>query len=226
MSSHSKKLELDVRWVYWRCFLVVFLICQLVVWQRIQRLPARMHGHRMMIFLLAPWATRRSVVTAILAGGFLTLVAIGFVHLIVRPLLKRWLSPVVDPAGGLFHLAAGERVVANLPVRRQAGWAWQPGSLTITDRRLWFFPAAWEVEPWSLGVDELTQIKPGPSFLAELAPVRNWPRAMQLSGRSGQEALFAMSDPESLLDWFGQLKRPDSPPNGNTNRHAFGEIDG
>ena len=150
MSSPHKQLELDARWVYWRCFLVVFLIGQLVAWQRVQRLPARLPGHRVMIFLLAPWATRRSVVTAILVGGLLTLVAIVFVRLIVRPLLARWLTPSVDPAGGLFHLAAGERVVASLSARRQAGWTWQPGSLTLTDRRLWFFPAAWEIEPWSL----------------------------------------------------------------------------
>jgi hypothetical protein len=226
MSSHSKQVELDAGWVYWRSFLLVFLLSQLVVWQRVQRLPARLQGHRMLVFLLAPWATFRSVVTAIIAGGFLTLVAIVLVHFIVRPLLRRWLSPAVDPAGGQFHLGAGERVVANLSARRQVGWTWQPGSLTLTDRGLWFFPAAWEVEPWSLRMDELDQIKPQRSLLAELGPLRNWPLAIELWGKSGQEALFAMSDPNPLLDWFGQLKRPDSPPNVNAAWQASGEIDG
>jgi hypothetical protein len=226
MSSHSKQLELDVRWVYWRCFLLVFLIGQLVAWQHVQRLPARLQGHRMMIFLLAPWATRRSVMTAILAGGFLTLVALVLVRLIVRPLVRRWLSPLVDPASGLFHLAAGERVVANLSARRQAGWIWQPGSLTLTDRRLWFFPAAWEIEPWSVRVDELDQVKQERSVLAQFGPIRNWPQAIELWGRSGQEALIATSDPDPLLDWFSQFKRPGFPPDGNGDRHASGEIDG
>src|SRR5271166_4148044 len=98
MYPHRRQLELDARWVYWRSFLLVFLISQLIVWHHIQRMPMRRPDHRMLVFLLAPWATLRSVVTALLVGGFLTLVAIVFVHLIVRPLLKRWLSPAVDPA--------------------------------------------------------------------------------------------------------------------------------
>jgi hypothetical protein len=225
MPLHRKQLELDVRWVYWRAFLLVFVVCQLIVWHHIQRLPFRRPGHRMLVFLLAPWATVRSFVTALLAGGLLTLVAIVFVHFIVRPLLQRWLSPSVDPAEGLFHLGAGERVVASLGARRQAGWSWQPGSLTLTDRRLWFFPAAWELEPWSLGVDELDRIKPERSLLAELAPIRNWPRAMELWGRSGQEALFAMSDPDPLLDWFGELKRDSGPPGVSAGEQSSGEFD-
>ena len=226
MSAQTKQLELDARWVYWRCFLLVLLISQLVAWQRVQRLPARLHGHRVFVFLFAPWATRRSVLTAIIAGGLLTLVAFVFIRLIVRPLLKRWLSPTVDPAGGLFHLAAGERVVANLAARRRAGWSWQPGSLTLTDRRLWFFPADWDVEPWSLGVEDVDQIKRDRAVLAEMAPIRNWPRAIELWGRSGRKALFAMYDPGPLMEWFGQLKGPSSPLKLSDDWQGSGEIDG
>jgi hypothetical protein len=226
MSSHGKQLELDARWVYWRAFLLIFVLCQLMVWHRIQRLPFRQPGHRMLVFLLAPRATMRSLVTALFAGGILTVVAIGLVHLIARPLVRRWLSPAVDASAGQFHLGAGERVLASLSARRQAGWRWQPGSLTLTDRRLWFFPAAWEAEPWSLGVEEVDQVEPEPLLLADLAPIRNWPLPIRLCGRAGQEALFAISDPESLLDWFGELKRADGPMNGNAGRRAGGELDG
>ena len=223
MPAATKHLELDARWVYWRCFLFVLLISQLAAWQRVQRLPPRLHGHRMLIFLMAPWATRRSVVTAIIAGGFLTLLSVVVVRLIVGPLLERWLSPAVDPAGGLFHLAPGERVFANMQARRQSGWSWQPGSLTLTDRRLWFFPADWDVEPWSLRVDEVDRIKPGRSFLAELGPFRNWPGAIELCGRAGQDATFAMSDPSPLLKWFSRVKQPAGPDAGGP---TSGEIDG
>ncbi len=216
MPAATKHLELDTRWVYWRSFLFVLFICQLVAWQRVQRLPPRLHGHRILIFLLAPWATRRSVVTAIIAGGFLTLLAVVFVRGILGPLVTRWLSPAVDPAGGLFHLAPGERVVANLPARRQSGWSWQPGSLTLTDRRLWFFPADWDLEPWSLRIDEVDRVEPGRSFLAQIIPIRNWPQAIELTGPAGQESLFAMSDPAPLLDWFRRVKRPAGPVKANS----------
>jgi hypothetical protein len=226
MSSHRKQLELDARWVYWRSFLLFFVVCQLLVWHRVQRIPFRQPGRRLLVFLMAPWATIRSFVIALFAGGIVTLAAILFVNLIARPLIRRWLSPAVDPTEGQFHLGAAERVVASLSARRQTGWTWQPGSLTLTDRRLWFFPAAWELEPWSLGVDELDQIKPEPFFLAELAPIRNWPLPMQLWGRSGQEALFAMSEPDRLLDWFGEFKQVEGPKNGNAARREGGELDG
>ena len=60
MPRSSKQVEIDARWVYWRSFLLFFLVHQLMVWHRISLLPVRMPGHRMIIFLLAPWATPQS----------------------------------------------------------------------------------------------------------------------------------------------------------------------
>ena len=179
MSSHRKQLELDARWVYWRSFLLFFVVCQLLVWYRLQRIPFRQPGRRLLVFLLAPWTTVRSFVIALFAGGIVTLAAIILVNLIAaahQALVESGVRSdrgTVSPGGG--RASRGESVGAA-----QTGWTWQPGSLTLTDRRLWFFAAAWEVEPWSLGVDELDTIKAEPFFLAELAPIRNWPLPIQL----------------------------------------------
>ena len=73
-----------------------------------------------MLFFLAPKPTIRSFGLALLAGGVVTVLAIVLVRLVVRPLLKLWFSPSVDPACGLFHLAADEKIVASVSARRQS----------------------------------------------------------------------------------------------------------
>jgi hypothetical protein len=210
MPRSSKQVEIDARWVYWRSFLLFFLVNQLMVWHRVSLLPVRMPGHRMIIFLLAPWATPQSFAVALLAAGILTLLAIVVVRLIVRPLWNFWLNPPVDPAWGLFHLSADEAIVSSVPGRRRLGWSWQPGLLALTNRRLWFFPSAWDGEPWSLNLDEADRIEREGSIVAELAPVRNWPVPFHLLGRSGQDAVFAVADPGAIFVWLRPLARQGS----------------
>jgi hypothetical protein len=209
MSPSSKPVEIDARWVYWRSFLLFFLAKQFMAWHRVSRLPIRAPGHRVIVFLLAPWATPQSFAVALLAGGILTLLAIVIVRLIVRPLLNFWLNPPVDPAWGLFHLSANETILSSMPARRRSGWRCQPGLLAVTNRRLWFFPSAWDGEPWSLGLDEGGHIERERSVVADLAPIRNWPVSFHLWGRSGQDAVFAVADPDAMLAWFGPLTRQD-----------------
>jgi hypothetical protein len=215
MPPSNKQVEIDARWVYWRSFLLFFLVNQLMTWHRVSLLPIRMPGHRMIVFLLAPWATPQSFAVALVAAGILSLLAIVIVRLIVRPLWNFWLNPPVDPAWGLFHLSASEAIVSSLPARRRLGWSWQPGLLALTDRRLWFFPSAWDGEPWSLNLDEADHIEREDSFVAELAPIRNWPVPFHLLGRSGQDAVFAVADPDAILAWF-------RPPAGHDSRRLAG----
>jgi hypothetical protein len=202
MSPDSKQLELDARWVYLRSFLLVFVVCQIAVWHHIHRLPARRPGHRLMFFFLAPRATLRSFLLALLASAVVTVLAILLLHLILRPLLKLWFNPPVDPASGLFHLAADEKIIASVSARRQSGWAWRAGCLTITSRRLWFFPTHWNEEPWSVALEEVDGVGPECSVLAEMPPFRNWPLPLRFSSHTGGGAVFAVADPAAVLSWL------------------------
>jgi hypothetical protein len=134
-------------------------------------------------------------------------VAILVTRLIVRPLLDFWLRPTTDSSGGLFHLAASEKIVASAPARRRAGWFWKPGSLALTNRRLWFFPAEFHEEPWYLPLEDITSMIPEQPLIAELSPIRNWPDQVRVSGPVGPDAVFAVADPEVVLDWLKLVGR-------------------
>jgi hypothetical protein len=204
MAGASKQVEIDARWVYWRIFLLCFLAEQLWAWHRVARWRVRRPGGRLLVFLLAPWATPRSFLVAFVVAGFFTLAVVLIVRLIVRPLLSFWLNPPVDASCGQFHLSASEQIVSSMPARRRAGWVWRPGALALTNRCLWFFPSNWDEEPWFLGLGEGGRIERERSRVAELTPIRNWPAALRLSGRSGGSAVFAVADPNAVMAWFGE----------------------
>jgi hypothetical protein len=220
MWPSSKQLEIDARWVYRRAFLLFFLVFQLMAWHRAGRLAGRSPARRFMIFLFAPWATPNSFVIALVTGGVLTLVAFLLVRLVVRPLLYLWLSPAVDSSWGLFHVSPSETILASVSGRRRSGWRWRSGTLSVTNRRLWFFPAACDQEPWSLSLDDMDRIEQESSALAELAPMRNWPLPLHLWGRGGQDAVFATADPDALLGWLRLPQRPQ----GNWDAKAGARI--
>jgi hypothetical protein len=202
MSPASKQLDIDARWLYWRMFLLFFFVFEMIAWQRIQRFPMRAPGHRLIVFLFARGATPRSLVRAIFAGATFTLMAFLIVRLIVRPLLNFWLRPSADSSGGLFHLTASETIVASVPARRRTRWIWKPGSLALTNRRLWFFPAEFNDEPWFLPLDDVADIVPERPLFAELAPIRNWPEHLRVSASSRPDAIFALAEPDAVLAWL------------------------
>ena len=205
----SKQLDIDARWLYWRLFLLFFFVFEMIVWQRVQRLPMRAPGHRVLVFLFAGRATPRSLELAIIAGGAITLLAMLVVRLIVRPLLSYWLRPAADLSGGSFHLTASERIIASAPARRCTGWMWKPGSLALTNCRLWFFPAEYSDEPWYVPLDDVAEVAPERPLVAELAPVRNWPELLRVTSRSGPDAVFALADPNVVLAWPNLRPRRD-----------------
>jgi hypothetical protein len=202
MPPASKPLDLDARWLYRRSFLMFFLVFEILVWHRIQRFPMRAPANRVLVFLLARWATPRSFLLAMVAGGIFTLLVVLIVRLIVRPLVKFWLSPTADSSWGLFHLTASETIVASVPARRLSGWWWKPGSLAMTNRRLWFFPANGHDEPWFLRIDELARIEAEQPVFSSLGPIRNWPEHLHVTSLSGREAVFATVEPAAVLGWF------------------------
>jgi hypothetical protein len=207
MLRSSKPIQIDARWVYWRSFVLFFLINQVVVWHRVSQLPIRMPGHRIILFLAAPWATPQSFAVALLAAGVFTSMAILVIRLIIRPLWSVWLNPPVDPACGSFHLSASEVIVSSLPARRRLGWSWLPGLLALTNRCLWFFPSAWDGEAWSLDLDDADRVEREGSLVAKLTPIRNWPVPIHVLGQSGQDAVFAVADPGVVESWLRPLAR-------------------
>src|SRR5262249_56413501 len=104
-----------------------------------------------------------------------------------------------DPSSWLFHLAAGEAPGAGGPARCRSAGSWRPGARVLTGRRLWFLPAAWGPEPWSIARNELERVEAEPPALARLLPVRHWPDRLVFTDRAGEQASFAVADPGAVL---------------------------
>jgi hypothetical protein len=131
-----------------------------------------------------------------------TLLLVLAVRLVIGPVLRWWLTPAVDPTAVLFHLAPGEVSLASVPARRRCGWSWQPGTIVVTDRRIWFVPLAWNVEPSSMNRSDVTSYDLDLPAIATLARIRNWPEHLRIGMRSGSQATFAVADPRLVVHLF------------------------
>src|SRR5262249_11136062 len=144
-------------------------------WGRIARRLAFMPRGRVPVLRLAMRTTLWAASGALLLAGVCTLAAVVFTRLILAPLLNCWLRPAFDPSSWMFHLAARESPTARMPARWNSGGISRPGALVLTPRRIWFMPSAWDVEPWSLGRQDLERVETTPSALGRVLPVRHWP---------------------------------------------------
>jgi hypothetical protein len=164
-------------------------------------------GRRLRIFLFHPQVTRKSFWLAISLGFALTMLGELLNGLILRPIVRSWLSPRVDHTEVLFRLSAGEWVVDTIPARRQRGpWSWEPGSLVRTNLQVWFIPTAWDSEPWSIRMSDADDaaLVPAPSLLWGF--VRDLPEWLVCTPGSGPSAVFVMRDPKLVENWL----RPDT----------------
>src|SRR6516164_1052580 len=83
MPPSSKELQADIGRVFWRTFLLVFLLREVIVWNwLLARVPLR---RRVLILLLWPGGTVRSVFMALFAAAFFTLLLVLVVRLIITP---------------------------------------------------------------------------------------------------------------------------------------------
>ena len=68
----------------------------------------------------------------------------------------------------------------------------------------------------TLAGEDLDRVAAAPARRARLSPIRNWPDRLRLSGRNGEDASFAVADPNAVLAWFRPSERPhpggDPPP--------------
>jgi hypothetical protein len=202
MTPSRDDSHFDVRGIFWRVFWIVFLVRELIVWSWLQRMPLRHPGHRMLIFLLSGRCTPGSLVWALVGGGIAAIVLFVLDKLVVKPLIRLRLSPVVDSSSVEFHLRPGEKVRAKMACRRFEIDGSKAGTLLLTDRRLWFVGGDWHDEPWSIELDKIDGIDTLPTFIARVAPVRNWPERIRFRSRTHGEATFATASTAELLDWF------------------------
>ena len=84
MPPSRKPLEIDAARIFRRSFFLIFLVFEWIVWQHILQWPARRPGHRMLLFLLAPWATRRAALAALILAGATTVAGMLFVRMVLR----------------------------------------------------------------------------------------------------------------------------------------------
>ena len=135
------------------------------------------------------------------AAVLVTLGAALLVRFVIAPQLRRWLRPNAEPMHG-FYLSSRETVAAEIPARRAVGRSCPAGTLVVTDLRLWFFPTAWDAEPWSVPLERVQGARavPAPPVLGGL--VTGLPDRVEVRGAAGVRETFAVAEPEQVLGWF------------------------
>jgi hypothetical protein len=203
----KRHVHLNSGAVFLRSALAFFLVRELYVWSWIGRFRVRPRM-RLLIFLFRKGATPRSLFYALLFAAFVTLALDLLVRLVLRPLVRHWHSPWTDGSAGLFHLSANERALDACPARRKSGWSWPAGTLVRTNLRLWFFPNAHDAEAWSRPLDALENVRlvPAPRFAGGL--IADWPDRLALEDGDGVAEVFAVLDPDAVLDWFPTAPTP------------------
>ncbi|RUL82956.1 hypothetical protein [Tautonia sociabilis] len=201
------RLRLAFWAAFWRIALFLAVLGELALWAAIRRQAVGFPPRVRLAFLVV--YSPRVLVSAALLAGLITQALDVLVRLAVDPMLRRWLQPATDRddddgRGFGFHLDATERVADARPARMRVGRGSRPGTLVLTDRRLWFFPSAWDGEPWSVPRDGIrsASLDPPPPALARV--VRGLPPQVVVSGGAGPEsrATFALADPSAVLRWF------------------------
>jgi hypothetical protein len=214
MSRSRNPLQIDSGRVFRWSFLGAFLLLEGMAWRRIGQRLAVARVRRVPILRLAIWSTWRATVGAAILAVMAALAAMLLVRLVLRPLLDLWLRPAFDPSAWMFHLSAGESPAASVPARWKTGGMWRPGALVLTGRRIWFMPASWGLEPWSITREDFDRVEAEPPALVRYLPVRHWPDLLHFTARTGDQASFAVADPDAVLAWFAPPRRPDTAPPG------------
>jgi hypothetical protein len=189
--------------VFWRAFVGFVLVREVWLLVRIARhLAWARPWQRVMVFL---YYSPRSLYYGMAFAAILTVAADALVRSILRRRVASWLSPRrPDDAFGTplaFHLGPTESILAEIPARLAwgRGRRWRPGTLVVTDRRIGFFPIAWDVEPRLFARDEVLAIRVEPAHPG-LGLVRGMPDRLVLRGASGEEATLAVAEPGEVLD--------------------------
>lgn len=205
VTMNTPPLRLAFGAVLGRLFLVTFAIQQFIAFQKTRHsLRSADAGRRFLAFLeFTPYA----LVLALLVAALVTVALDLLVRFAGRALAAYWYNP---PRTGrdltplTFTLAPHERVLGEAPARRRSSQGWRAGTLVLTNARLTFFPLRWDVDPWALPMDELRRIRVEPSRAVLGSLIEGVPGRLVVRGADAREALFALADPERVLEWFGE----------------------
>jgi hypothetical protein len=138
-------------------------------------------------------------------------------RLVVRPLMQRWYDPRPrDPHWTHphpFFMKANERVLAEVGARRAtAPRGRPPGMLVLTDCGLYFYPYAWNLEPWTLPLGHLRGVALRTPLRRVLGFVEGYPDHVVFTDDSGEQTAFVVADPADLLARFGRPAIPAPHP--------------
>jgi len=202
-SSHAPRLRLAFWPVVWRLAVLLLIVREYRMWRWIRRGPRIRRAARIALMLLR---TPRLAFFAFLFATIMAVLADLFVRLAIQPLVWYWYHPPIEASAGSFHLAPTEVVEFVSPARRGLGTHWQPGTLVLTNHRLWFFPRSWDAEPWSARRDDLPQpsSEPAPGWFWGL--LLGSPDRLRFSDPTGKSVTFAVPDPSAVLGWLVSSK--------------------
>ncbi len=199
----SINVRLAYRPFYWRLFALLFVLGELLVWASLKPLA---FGPARKVFVLFVYAPSLLFTSMMLALGA-TALADLFVRLVIGPQVRHWLHPRNDPDSPsetsiAFHLAPGEKVLTESPGRRISGRSATPGVLVRTDRKVWFLPRSWNLEPWSIPLNEVRKTRAVPSPRLAWNLILGLPDRLVIVGGPGVQEVFAVAEPERIFTWF------------------------
>jgi hypothetical protein len=198
--------------LFWSLGTLVFAVREVFVLRLVLRKVRP--GHRVLVFLANRNATPRSLIVALVTASVATFLAELIVGLLLAPAVRMWLTPRTDSSDGAFRLSANERVLDSTPARRKMGRSWPAGTLVRTNLRLWFFPTAWDAEPWTVPIagPEEVGLEPCAGFAWGLTG--GVPDRVRVASGVDTAEVFAVADPATVLSWFG----PSGAPSGSLAR--------
>jgi hypothetical protein len=203
----APRFQLDFGAVFWRLALLVLCLSEYKVWRLVRgTFPRHAPVKRIMGVL---FFTPQAVFFAFAIAAAATIVIDLVFRVFVRPAMVRWYHPRArgwnDSLPVAFRLAASEQVLAEVPARRMTGCRREPGTLVCTNRKLGFYPFAWDGEESELAREQLTSIALEPTIRRVLGLVQGYPDHLVFQPNDGEPLAIIVADPHSVLDCLGDL---------------------
>jgi hypothetical protein len=201
----TPRFQLRYRPIFGRVFLVAFVVLEVIFWLKVVRpfLPFRPRINRILFVIVH---TPQMLFYALLIAAIATMTTDLVFRLLVRPLMRRWYHPrSYDPTAAHplpFQLGIGEEIREERPARRVLGRSKQPGTLVLTNRRVYFFPYAWDAESWSIPFEHIAGVRLHTPRRRVLGWVSGYPDHLVIADDSGEETRLILADPLQIRHWF------------------------